>query len=52
MKHKKLNTPLGPLIYYHYPENNKPCIVNCLTSYTEMQNTLVAEEIKDLIISF
>ena len=52
MKHTKPNTPLEPLIYHHYPENQKLCIVNCLKSYTGMRNALVREEIKDLIISF
>ena len=51
MKHRKLNTPLEPLIYHHYPENQKLCIVNCLKSYIGMRNALVVEEIKDLIIS-
>ena len=52
MKHTKPNTPLEPLIYHHYPENNKLCIVNCLKSYIGMRNTLVGEDFKDLIISF
>ena len=52
MKHTKPNEPLEPLIYYHYPENQKLCIVNCLKSYIGMRNPLVGEEIKDLIISF
>ena len=52
MKHKKPNTPLEPLIYHHYPENNKLCIVNCLKSYIGMRNALVGEDFKDLIISF
>ena len=26
MKHAKVNTPLEPLIYHHYPENNKLCV--------------------------
>ena len=52
MKHTKPNTALEPLIYHHYSENKKLCIVNCLESYTGVRNTLVGEEIKDLIISF
>ena len=32
----KPNTRLGLLIYHHYPENNKLCIVNCLKSYVGM----------------
>ena len=31
MKHTKSNTPLEPLIYHHYPENQKLCFGNCLT---------------------
>ena len=34
------------------PENNKLCIINYIKSYIGMQNALVGEEIKDLIISF
>ena len=52
MKHAKPNTPLEPLIYHHYHENQKLCIVNCLKSYMGMRSALVGEEIKDLIISF
>ena len=52
MKHTKLNTPLEPLIYHHYLENNKMCIANCLKFYIEMRNTLAGEEIKYFIISF
>ena len=52
MKHTKSNTPLEPLIYHHYPENQKLCFVNCLTFSRGMRNALVGEEIKDLIISF
>ena len=36
MKHTKPNTPLEPLIYHHYHENNKLCIFNCLLSYIVM----------------
>ena len=48
MKHTKPNTPLEPLIYHHYPENQKLC----LKSYIGMRNALVGEEMKDHIISF
>ena len=51
IKHTEPNTPLESLIYHHYPENQKLCIVNCLKFYTGMRNVLVGEEIKDLIIS-
>ena len=50
MKHTQPNTPLEPLIYHHYPENQKLCIVNCLKSFIGMWNMLVGEEIKDLIL--
>ena len=52
MKHTKSNTPLEPLIYHHYHENQKLCFVNCLTFHIGIRNALVEEEIKDLIISF
>ena len=52
MKHTRPNTPLEPLIYHHYPENQKLCIVDCLKSYIGMRKALVEEKIKDLIISF
>ena len=52
MKNTKPNTSLRVLIYHYYPENNKLCIVNCLTYYIGMRNVLVGEEIKDLVISF
>ena len=29
MKHTKANRPLEPLIYHHYPDNEKLCIVKC-----------------------
>ena len=41
MKHTKANRPLEPLIYHHYPDNEKLCIVKCLQSYIGIQNTLV-----------
>ena len=34
MKHTKANRPLEPLIYHHYPDNEKLCIVKCLQSLT------------------
>ena len=37
MKHTKANRPLQPLIYHHYPENEKLCI--------GIRNTLVTSEI-------
>ena len=53
MKHTKANTPLEPLIYHHYPGNEKLCIVNkCLQSYIGIRNTLVMRDIRDLIISY
>ena len=52
MKHTKPNTLLEPLIYHHYPENNKLCIVNCLISYIRMRIKSVGVEVKDPIISF
>ena len=32
MKHTKANRPLEPLIYHHYPDNEKLSIVKCLLS--------------------
>ena len=52
MKHTKPNPLLEPLIYHHYPENQKLYIVYCLKSYIGMRNASVGDEIKDLIISF
>ena len=52
MKHTKANRPLEPLIYHHYPDNEKLCIVKCLKSYIGIRNTLVTRDIKDLIISY
>ena len=52
MKHTKANRPLEPLIYHHYPDNEKLCIVKCLQSYIGIRNTLVTRDIKDLIISY
>ena len=40
MKHTKANRPLEPLIYHHYPDNEKLCIVKCLQPYIG-RNTLV-----------
>ena len=34
MKHTKANRPLEPLIYHHYPDNEKLWIVKCLQSLT------------------
>ena len=50
MKYTKPNTLLGPLIYQHYPEIQKLCIVKCLKSSIGMRNALVGEEIKDLLL--
>ena len=44
MKHTKANRPLEPLIYHHYPDNEKLCI--------GIRNTLVTRDIRDLIISY
>ena len=44
MKHTKVNRPLEPLIYHHYPDNEKLCI--------GIRNTLVTRDIRDLIISY
>ena len=52
MKHTKANRPLEPLIYHHYPDNEKLCIVKCLQSYKGIRNTLVTRDIRDLIISY
>ena len=52
MKHTKANRPLEPLIYHHYPDNEKLCIVKCLQSYIGIRNTLVTRDIRDLIISY
>ena len=51
MKHTKANRPLEPLIYHHYPDNEKLCIVKCLQSYIWIPNTLVMQDIRDIIIS-
>ena len=51
MKHTKGNRPLEPLIYHHYPGNEKLCIVKCLQSYIGIPNTLVMRDIRDIIIS-
>ena len=51
MKHTKANRLLEPLIYHHYPDNEKLCIVKCSQSYIGIRNTLVAREVKDFIIS-
>ena len=52
MKHTKANRPLEPLIYHHYPDNEKLCIVKCLQSYIGIQNTFVTGDIRYLIISY
>ena len=52
MKYSKPNIPFDPLIYHQYPKSKKLCIMNCLKSYIGIQNMLVGEEIKDLIIHF
>ena len=51
MKHTKENRPLEPLIYHHYPDNEKLYIVKCLQPYIG-RNTLVTRDIRDLIISY
>ena len=51
MKYTKANRPLEPLIYHHYPDNEKLCIVKCLPSYIGIPNTLVMRDIRDIIIS-
>ena len=33
MKNTKANRPSEPLIYHHYPDNEKLCIFKCLQSY-------------------
>ena len=52
MKHTKANRPLESLIYHHYSDNEKLCIVKCLQSYIGIRNTLVTRDIRDLIISY
>ena len=52
MKHTKANRPLEPLIYHHYPDNEKLCTVKCLQSYIGIQNTVVTGDIRYLIISY
>ena len=52
MKHTKANRPLESLIYHHYSDNGKLCIVKCLQSYIGIRNTLVTRDIRDLIISY
>ena len=52
MKYTKANRPLEPLIYHHYPDNEKLCIVKCLQSYIGIRNTLVTRDIRDLLISY
>ena len=52
MKHTKANRRSEPLIYHHYPGNEKLCIFKCLQSYIGIRNTLVTRDIKDLIISY
>ena len=50
MKNTKPNKPLELFSYHHYPENNKLCITNCLTSYIAMQNVLVGEGVNTLLL--
>ena len=52
MKHTKANRPLEPLIYHHYPDNEKLCTVKCLQAYIGIQNTVVTGDIRYLIISY
>ena len=52
MKHTKGNRPLERLIYHHYSDSEKLCIVKCLQSYIEIRKTLVTRDIRDLIISY
>ena len=52
MKHTKANRPLESLIYHHYSDNGKLCIVKCLQSYIGIRNTLATQDIRDLIISY
>ena len=52
MKHTKANRCLEPLIYHHYPDNEKQYIVKCSQSYIGIRNMLVMRDIRDLIISY
>ena len=52
MKHTKANRPLEPLIYHHYHDNEKLCIAKCLQSYIGIRNTIVTQEVKDLVVSY
>ena len=51
-KYTKANRPLQALIYHHYPDNEKLCIVKSLQSYIGIRKTLVTREVKYLIISY
>ena len=52
VRHTEVNKPLEPLIYHHCPHNENLCIVKCLLSYIGTWNTLVTQEVKDLISGY